>query len=66
LPHQQQIILQQPQPEMLQMQAQTVAGGVQLKKKKMSDEEVLKKLRSIVSIGDPNRKYTKIDKIGQG
>ncbi|OQV21557.1 Serine/threonine-protein kinase PAK 3 [Hypsibius exemplaris] len=35
-------------------------------KKKMTDEEVLQKLRSIVSIGDPNRKYIKTDKIGQG
>ena len=41
-------------------------NGVQMKKKKMSDEEVLAKLRRIVSIGDPNRKYTKIEKIGQG
>lgn len=32
----------------------------------MSDEEILEKLRSIVSVGDPNRKYTKLDKIGQG
>lgn len=36
------------------------------KKKKMSDEEIMEKLRNIVSVGDPNRKYTKIDKIGQG
>ncbi|XP_064615861.1 serine/threonine-protein kinase PAK 3-like isoform X2 [Liolophura sinensis] len=36
------------------------------KKKKMSDEEILEKLRTIVSIGDPNRKYTKMEKIGQG
>lgn len=36
------------------------------RKKKMSDEEILEKLRSIVSVGDPNRKYNKIDKIGQG
>ncbi|KAJ8933714.1 hypothetical protein NQ314_013844 [Rhamnusium bicolor] len=35
-------------------------------KKKMSDEEILERLRSIVSVGDPNRKYTKLDKIGQG
>lgn len=39
---------------------------VQMKKKKMSDEEVMAKLRRIVSHGDPNRKYTKIEKIGQG
>eukprot|EP00918_Siedleckia_nematoides_P057555 GHVU01125535.1.p1 GENE.GHVU01125535.1~~GHVU01125535.1.p1 ORF type:complete len:522 (+),score=84.98 GHVU01125535.1:86-1651(+) len=36
------------------------------KKKKMSDNEILEKLRTIVSIGDPNRKYTKMEKIGQG
>ncbi|CAG9854943.1 unnamed protein product [Phyllotreta striolata] len=36
------------------------------RKKKMSDEEILEKLRNIVSVGDPNRKYTKLDKIGQG
>ena len=32
----------------------------------MSDEEILEKLRTIVTIGDPNRKYTKMEKIGQG
>ncbi|XP_047468898.1 serine/threonine-protein kinase PAK 1-like [Penaeus chinensis] len=36
------------------------------KKKKMSDEEILERLRAIVSVGDPNRKYTKMEKIGQG
>ena len=36
------------------------------RKKKMSDEEILERLRSIVSVGDPNRKYTKMEKIGQG
>ncbi|KXJ23143.1 serine/threonine-protein kinase PAK 3 isoform X2 [Exaiptasia diaphana] len=36
------------------------------KKKKMSDEEILCRLRTIVSIGDPKRKYTKFEKIGQG
>lgn len=36
------------------------------RKKKMSDEEVLDKLRTIVTIGDPNRKYTKLEKIGSG
>ncbi|OAD57584.1 Serine/threonine-protein kinase PAK 1, partial [Eufriesea mexicana] len=36
------------------------------RKKKMSDDEILEKLRTIVSIGDPNRKYTKMEKIGQG
>jgi len=36
------------------------------KKKKMSDEEVLNSLRQIVTVGDPHRKYTKLEKIGQG
>ncbi|KAI1903186.1 hypothetical protein AGOR_G00024620 [Albula goreensis] len=35
-------------------------------KKKMSDEEILDKLRSIVSVGDPKKKYTRFEKIGQG
>ena len=36
------------------------------KKKKMTDEEILSRLRQIVTVGDPNRKYTKMEKIGQG
>jgi len=36
------------------------------KKKKMTDAEITEKLRTIVSVGDPNRKYTKLEKIGQG
>lgn len=36
------------------------------KKKKMSDEEIMERLKSIVTVGDPNRKYTKMEKIGQG
>lgn len=36
------------------------------RKRKMTDEEILEKLRTIVSVGDPNRKYTKLEKIGQG
>ncbi|XP_069060013.1 serine/threonine-protein kinase PAK 1 [Pleurodeles waltl] len=36
------------------------------KKPKMSDEEILEKLRSIVSVGDPKKKYTHFEKIGQG
>ncbi|XP_022247910.1 serine/threonine-protein kinase PAK 3-like isoform X2 [Limulus polyphemus] len=36
------------------------------KKKKMSDEEIMEKLRIIVAVGDPNKKYTKMEKIGQG
>ncbi|KDR10895.1 serine/threonine-protein kinase PAK 3 [Zootermopsis nevadensis] len=50
----------------------TCGGGDQrtpsdkARKKKMSDEEILERLRTIVSVGDPNRKYTKMEKIGQG
>ncbi|XP_012691680.1 serine/threonine-protein kinase PAK 1 [Clupea harengus] len=36
------------------------------KKTKMTDEEILEKLRSIVSVGDPKKKYTRFEKIGQG
>jgi len=36
------------------------------RKKKMSDEEVIDRLRTIVTIGDPNKKYTKLEKIGSG
>uniref|UniRef100_A0A671R7G7 non-specific serine/threonine protein kinase n=1 Tax=Sinocyclocheilus anshuiensis TaxID=1608454 RepID=A0A671R7G7_9TELE len=36
------------------------------KSKKMTDEEILEKLRSIVSVGDPKKKYTRFEKIGQG
>lgn len=32
----------------------------------MSDEEIYSRLRGTVSIGDPNKKYTKLEKIGQG
>ncbi|KAF7495383.1 Serine/threonine-protein kinase PAK 3 [Sarcoptes scabiei] len=33
---------------------------------KMTDEEILERLRSIVTIGDPHRKFTKMERIGQG
>ena len=32
----------------------------------LSDDEIMSRLRSIVTVGDPNRKYTKMEKIGQG
>lgn len=38
----------------------------QKKKTKMSDEDIMEKLRTIVSIGDPKKKYTRYEKIGQG
>ncbi|XP_012495220.1 PREDICTED: serine/threonine-protein kinase PAK 2 [Propithecus coquereli] len=49
----------------------TVDGGAkssdkQKKKTKMTDEEIMEKLRTIVSIGDPKKKYTRYEKIGQG
>uniref|UniRef100_A0A182W033 non-specific serine/threonine protein kinase n=1 Tax=Anopheles minimus TaxID=112268 RepID=A0A182W033_9DIPT len=46
--------------------ATTQQRAANLKKKKMSDEEILEKLRTIVSVGDPKRKYNKMEKIGQG
>lgn len=56
-------ILNQTQPSAPQTTPRNNGG---LKKKKMTDEEILDKLRTIVSVGDPTRKYTKIEKIGQG
>jgi p21-activated kinase 1 len=53
---------QQPQPQAPPMN-QTRNSA---KKKKMTDEEILEKLRTIVSVGDPTRKYAKMEKIGQG
>uniref|UniRef100_A0A2K5XUK6 non-specific serine/threonine protein kinase n=1 Tax=Mandrillus leucophaeus TaxID=9568 RepID=A0A2K5XUK6_MANLE len=49
----------------------SVDGGAkssdkQKKKTKMTDEEIMEKLRTIVSIGDPKKKYTRYEKIGQG
>ncbi|XP_026869066.1 serine/threonine-protein kinase PAK 2a isoform X1 [Electrophorus electricus] len=35
-------------------------------KGRMTDEEIMEKLRTIVSIGDPKKKYTRYEKIGQG
>ncbi|XP_018586173.1 serine/threonine-protein kinase PAK 1-like isoform X2 [Scleropages formosus] len=46
--------------------AQQSRGVDKARKKKMSDEEILDKLRSIVSVGDPKKKYTHFEKIGQG
>ncbi|KAL2090266.1 hypothetical protein ACEWY4_014954 [Coilia grayii] len=42
------------------------AADRQKKKGKMTDEEIMDKLRTIVSIGDPKKKYTRYEKIGQG
>lgn len=58
--------IQMQAPQLKPNDIQLSGNGVQLKKKKMSDDEVYKRLRTIVTIGDPNRKYTKFEKIGQG
>ena len=44
----------------------TATQSVVSKRKKLTDEEIFSKLRTIVSLGDPNKKYTKLEKIGQG
>nr|XP_002131099.1 serine/threonine-protein kinase PAK 1 [Ciona intestinalis] len=44
----------------------TIKRAEKQKKSKISDEEVLAKLRTIVSVGNPETRYTKFDKIGQG
>uniref|UniRef100_A0A7N8WQQ9 non-specific serine/threonine protein kinase n=1 Tax=Mastacembelus armatus TaxID=205130 RepID=A0A7N8WQQ9_9TELE len=43
--------------------AASKATDRQKKKGKMSDEEIMDKLRTIVSIGDPKKKYTRYEKI---
>jgi len=62
-----------PTPASAQVPTSPAGGGLvtalerdKPRKKKMSDEEILERLRTIVSVGDPNRKYTKMEKIGQG
>ncbi|KAL1489353.1 hypothetical protein ABEB36_014266 [Hypothenemus hampei] len=40
--------------------------GTKLEEHKMSDLELLEKLNCIVAVGDPNKKYEIIGKIGQG
>ncbi|XP_073517770.1 serine/threonine-protein kinase PAK 1 [Phyllobates terribilis] len=52
--------------ELLANASSTNATDKIKKKPKMSDEEILEKLRSIVSVGDPKKKYTRFEKIGQG
>uniref|UniRef100_A0A7N6BQ12 non-specific serine/threonine protein kinase n=1 Tax=Anabas testudineus TaxID=64144 RepID=A0A7N6BQ12_ANATE len=44
--------------------AASKAADKQKKKSKMTDEEIMDKLRTIVSIGDPKKKYTRYEKIG--
>ncbi|XP_032553694.1 serine/threonine-protein kinase PAK 2 [Chiroxiphia lanceolata] len=45
----------------------TKSGDKQKKKTKMSDEDIMENyVGTIVSIGDPKKKYTRYEKIGQG
>lgn len=53
-------------PQQQQQENDAKAQQQQLRKRKMTDEEIMSKLRTIVSIGDPKKKYTKFEKIGQG
>ncbi|KAF7244961.1 Serine/threonine-protein kinase PAK 3 [Varanus komodoensis] len=55
-----------PQPEISSTNTLYRNTDRQRKKSKMTDEEILEKLRSIVSVGDPKKKYTRFEKIGQG
>ena len=36
------------------------------RRRKMTDAEVMQRLRTIVTMGDPDRKYQKLEKIGSG
>lgn len=55
-----------PPPPTTQVPPMPTERAERQKRKKMSDEEIYAKLRGIVSIGDPNKKYTRLEKIGQG
>lgn len=46
--------------------AAAASGNRQPRKQRMTDEQVLERLRTIVTIGNPNKKYSKVDKIGSG
>ncbi|GFY17235.1 hypothetical protein TNCV_1090111 [Trichonephila clavipes] len=46
--------------------APTTTSTVKTRKKKLSEDEIMDKIRSIVSVGDPNRRYTKMERIGVG
>lgn len=52
-----------PEPE---NNAATAQKPAPVKRRKMTDEEIMAKLRTIVTVGDPKKKYTKFEKIGQG
>ncbi|XP_065056052.1 serine/threonine-protein kinase PAK 3-like isoform X2 [Rhopilema esculentum] len=53
-------------PQQQQQENEAKQNQQQIRKRKMTDEEIMAKLRTIVSIGDPKKKYTKFEKIGQG
>lgn len=40
--------------------------SAEIRNAKIGDDEVVEVLRSIVSVGDPKRKYTKMEEIGRG
>ncbi|XP_076723114.1 serine/threonine-protein kinase PAK 2-like [Callospermophilus lateralis] len=44
----------------------TVGSGAKRKNTNLTDEEIVTKIRTMVSIGDPKTKYTRYEKIGQG
>ncbi|XP_055933039.1 serine/threonine-protein kinase Pak-like isoform X1 [Argiope bruennichi] len=46
--------------------APTTTSTVKTRKKKLTEDEIMDKIRSIVSVGDPNRRYTKMERIGVG
>jgi p21-activated kinase 1 len=55
-----------PTTDIEQQQKPSNSRAERQKKKKMTDDEIMDRLISIVTVGDPNRKYTKMEKIGQG
>ncbi|XP_015355383.2 serine/threonine-protein kinase PAK 2-like [Marmota marmota marmota] len=44
----------------------TVGSGAKRKNTNLTDEEIVAKIRTMVSIGDPKTKYKRYEKIGQG
>lgn len=41
-------------------------GASNARRRRITDAEVLAKLKTIVTIGNPDRKYHKVEKIGSG
>lgn len=46
--------------------AKNNAVGANGRRRKITDAEVLAKLKTIVTIGNPDRKFHKVEKIGSG